>query len=144
MRTRRTATHEAYHHMVQRCLDSNRPEYHRYGGRGITLCERWTPRPAPDGTGYHNFLADMGERPEGLTLDRIDNDGPYAPGNCRWATRAEQTQNSSKAKLTWDDVREIRSRTGVLYKELAVEFGVTPEQVSNIVRRRCWIEQGGQ
>jgi hypothetical protein len=76
--------------MVQRCYDTNATGYSRYGGRGITVCERWLGR-----DGFVNFLADMGERPEGLTLDRINNDGDYVPSNCRWATRSEQQRNKS-------------------------------------------------
>ncbi|MGH7867002.1 MAG: hypothetical protein ACREP9_05040 [Candidatus Dormibacteraceae bacterium] len=74
--------------MKQRCLDPNHIGYHNYGGRGITICDRWL---APNG--FTNFLADMGEKPHGRSLDRIDPDGNYEPGNCRWATPAEQTAN---------------------------------------------------
>lgn len=71
--------------MKQRCENQNSHAYYRYGGRGITVCDRWKEFP--------NFLADMGRRPEGRSLDRIDNDKGYGPENCRWATSKEQAAN---------------------------------------------------
>jgi hypothetical protein len=73
--------------MRERCGSKKHRAYPRYGGRGITVCERWQK--------FSNFLADMGARPPGTSIDRIDNNGNYEPGNCRWATAIQQRRNQS-------------------------------------------------
>lgn len=80
-----TPTYRSWDHMKQRCLNPNNDRYNDYGGRGIKVCERWLS--------FDNFLADMGERPDGTTIDRIDTDGDYTPDNCRWATTSAQQSN---------------------------------------------------
>jgi hypothetical protein len=82
----------AWASMVGRCTNPNNRSWGHYGGRGIAVCERWME--------FENFLADMGNRPSSdHSLDRINNDGGYGPGNCRWATRAEQSRNRRNNRL---------------------------------------------
>lgn len=85
-----TPTYKSWDCMWQRCENPKDLSYPRYGARGIRVCERWAL--------FANFVADMGVRPAGMTLDRIDNEKGYEPGNCRWATDSDQSRNRSSTR----------------------------------------------
>lgn len=81
-----TVEYRAWAAMKARCLNPNHPRYPLYGARGITICQRWIDS-------FENFIADMGPRPDGYELDKINNDGNYEPSNCRWTTKLESRRN---------------------------------------------------
>lgn len=81
----RTREYKTWINMRERCNDVTCKDYKNYGGRGIQVCEDWEK--------FENFYADMGKKPKGLSIDRINNDGNYEPGNCKWSTRIEQNNN---------------------------------------------------
>lgn len=85
---RTSPEYRSWHSMLQRCRNPKAPNYYLYGGRGIKVCDRWVGR-----EGFPQFLKDMGPRERGYTIDRINVDGDYEPGNCRWATAKEQAMN---------------------------------------------------
>jgi hypothetical protein len=93
-----TWEYNSWKNMKERCSRATRPEYPNYGGRGIRVCERWL---LANGEGFANFLADMGPRPQGMTLDRINPQGHYEPTNCCWVTAKVQRENQSR--VIWQD-----------------------------------------
>lgn len=114
--------------MLHRCVKESDPAFHNYGGRGITVCDRWLK--------FENFLEDMGQRPKGLSIERIHNNGNYEPGNCRWATRVEQNSNQrrnviieidgvSRTAAQWAD--EVGLARPTVYSR--VSRGLTPKEV---------------
>lgn len=106
-----------------RCYNTRHHSYPYYGGRGITVCERWL-------NSFENFVADMGECPPELSLDRIDNDGNYEPSNCRWATRKEQAVNN-RANVFIDHEGERWTRS-----QWATRIGVSASLLRYHLKRR--------
>lgn len=90
--SQKSKTYRSWRDMKRRCTDKKDSHYHLYGGRGIVVCERWL-------RSFELFLDDMGECPDGLSLDRIDNNGNYEPGNCRWADYETQCNNKRTNRL---------------------------------------------
>lgn len=134
---RHTSEWYAWKGAKQRCMNPSNRAYGHYGGRGITVCDRWV---WGDGkrSGFECFIADMGRKPSpDHSLDRTDNDGPYAPWNCRWATKAEQCWNRRVVRLDPDKVRDIR-RSNLTDQELAKRYGVVPGAIWNVRHGLTW------
>lgn len=134
----RTPVYRSWLHMIWRC---EKPSYHAYadyGGRGIRVCERWRES-------FEAFLEDMGDRPDGCSLDRIDPDGDYEPSNCRWATKIEQANNCRNTRTVMFRGAEVpisllARRYGmnrsILYSRVFVQGMDVEDAVSKPVKRR--------
>lgn len=127
-----TPTYSTWQSMLARVRYPERDRDKKHCGRGISVCDRWLS--------FAAFLEDMGERPDGMTIDRIDNDGDYEPGNCRWATPVQQARNRRNARLTFDTAVQIAVRRikGASCKSLAAEFGCSESLPREIVSGRTW------
>jgi hypothetical protein len=161
----RSAAFGSWLSMMRRCFIETEPIYRHYGGRGITVCERWYD--------WRNFLEDMGNRPDGMSLDRIDNSGDYGPSNCRWTDARTQNRNTrrnswvdvggtptlacdaaellgvsrsavsrrrSAGKITPDQAKQIKDRlaSGGACKDIAAELCISRQQVQGIRDGRVW------
>lgn len=128
-----TPTYRSWEAMRTRCNNKGRDNADRYSDRGVKICDRWNI--------FENFLSDMGERPNGMTLDRWpDFAGNYEPGNCRWATPREQARNTRRNKLTLETATEVavlRLR-GEKLRVIAARFGISENLPNEIVKGRCW------
>lgn len=116
--------------MKQRCLNPNNPKYPRYGGRGIKVCEEWL-----DIVGFAEWAKNNGWS-EGLTLDRIDNNGDYCPENCRWVSVSENSKKKSTTKISDEIAQEIRKRIHEDWYKLAKEYGCTHGNIWFIMHNR--------
>lgn len=121
----RTRVYHSWLGMRSRCYNKRNKMYPTWGGRGITVCDRWRDS-------FENFYADMGEPPLGTSLDRIDNDGNYEPSNCRWATHKEQANNMRKTLIL-----EIDGRRQPL-THWAKETGIDAKLIRNRIARLGW------
>ena len=115
-------TWNSWHSMKARCYNKNHSAYSRYGGRGIKVCDSWL-------NSLENFVKDMGIRPDGMTLDRIDNDGNYTPDNCKWSTKHEQVINRRiNRKITY------KGRTDYI-AQFAIDYGINLNTLHDRLRR---------
>ena len=123
--SKRTKTYAAWADMLFRCNNPTHKHYKHYGGRGIKVCERWQGE-----RGFVNFLTDMGEAPQGMSLERENNNSNYEPGNCKWATQREQANNNRRNVLIWT------GENYVTMAQFARAFGIPYSHLNNWYRKQ--------
>jgi len=131
-----TPEYQSWRSMIKRCTNPANDNWKSYGGRGITVCKRWRGE-----KGFEHFLADMGPRSKGTTLDRYPNkNGNYTPSNCRWATSKQQARHRRNTKLSPKKVRRIRqlAAAGVSQNKIRQKIGIDQTHVSQVVLRKIW------
>lgn len=157
--------YRVYRQMLDRCYLETAPNFRWYGGKGVTVCDRWHLG-TNDKTGFQAFMEDMGDRPEGLTLDREDPNKPYEPNNCRWATWTEQALNKREHHLSSFERAALRRKRseqrqgersplailkdaqvavikrllaeGARPSVIAKQFNVSPQTICGIKSERNW------
>jgi hypothetical protein len=127
-----TPTYRSWYSMIDRCSNPANASWPHYGGKGVTVCERWLDLAA--------FVEDMGLRPEGMTIDRKDRIGNYEPANCQWATELEQQRNRGGVKCTEAMAQMVRDRlaAGASQSELAAATGMSQSNISRIKTGSAW------
>lgn len=135
----KSPTYVSWEGMKQRCLNPKHKSFHRYGGLGVVICDKWLK--------FEGFLEDMGEKPVGdWAISRKGDAGNYEPGNCDWKTKSENNSESSRgerhraAKLKESDIKPIFElrKQGLLQREIAERFGVRPCSISAVLNRKKW------
>ena len=122
---RGTPTYYSWRNMIARCRNPDDPAYKNYGGRGIQVCDRWHS--------FANFVADLGDKPKGYSIERIDNDGNYEPSNCKWIPRAFQSKNRREV---------IARRAGRKARQLVLRLQRSKSRVLLVAERRRWLKRG--
>ena len=124
-------TYTSWRKMRERTGNPNEIGYRHYGGRGITCCSRWSL--------FKNFLEDMGPRPEGMSIDRVDIDGPYSPDNCRWATRSQQMKGRGNWKISDTQIERVKDlllTSNESNRAIAKYLGISNGTINNIMNGR--------